>query len=313
MKLRENVLLKNYTTFRIGGPARYFVEAASKEEIIEAITLAKEKNLPFFILGQGSNVLAKDRGFLGIVIRVQSSVFGVQNYNSKCKISCEAGVPLSKIVSESLNLGVEGLEWATGIPGTIGGAIYGNAGAFDFSMSDVIERVEVFDAKSFQIKILNKKNCLFGYRESIFKKKKNFIIISAVLILKKGEKSQILKKIIKHRGEKLKNQPLDHPSSGCVFKNHKKSIKNNGLLKEFPELKVFNKKGIVPAGWLIEKCGLKGKKFGGAKISEKHANFIVNLGNARFSDVKKLVALIKKSVKGKFKIELEEETQEIGL
>jgi UDP-N-acetylmuramate dehydrogenase len=281
--IKENVLLKNFTTFRIGGPAKYFLVAKKKEELIKAISLAKKLKIPFFIFGGGSNLLVADEGFKGLIIKIQNSKFKIQN----SKIVAEAGTILGQLVSASVKSGLTGLEWAIGIPGTVGGAIWGNAGAFGKSMADVTKTVTVFEIKNqkSKIKILKNKDCKFGYRESIFRHKKNLIIFSAIIQLKKGKKSEIKKKIKKYLEYRKKTQPLNFPSAGSVFKN--------------------------PPGFfaakLIEECGLKGKKIGGAKISEKHANFILNLGRAKAKDVLKLIKLIKEKVKKKFGIVLKEE------
>ena len=254
MKFRKNVPLKNYTTFKIGGPAKYFFEAKRKEELIEAIKLAKKLELPFFILGGGSNLLVSDKGFDGLVIKF--------------------GQPLSSYVSK-------GLEWAVGIPGTVQGAVWSNAGAFEKSMKDVVKEVEVFDTKTEKIKNFKSKDCKFGYRDSIFKKNKNLIILSVKIKSKKSNR----KKIKQYLDYRKKTQPLNLPSAGSIFKN--------------PPAK--------SAGELIEKCGLKGKRIGNVKISEKHANFIVNLGNGKAKDVKKLIKIIKNKVKNKFGVTLKEE------
>ena len=254
MKFRKNVPLKNYTTFKIGGPAKYFFEAKRKEELIEAIKLAKKLELPFFILGGGSNLLVSDKGFDGLVIKF--------------------GQPLSSYVSK-------GLEWAVGIPGTVQGAVWSNAGAFEKSMKDVVKEVEVFDTKTEKIKNFKSKDCKFGYRDSIFKKNKNLIILSVKIKSKKSNR----KKIKQYLDYRKKTQPLNFPSAGSIFKNPR---------------------GFFAAD-LIERCGLRGKRIGKVKISEKHANFIVNLGNGKAKDVKKLIKLGKQKVKSKFGIVLKEE------
>jgi len=278
--------LKNYTTFRIGGPAKYFFKAKSKKDLIKAIQAAKELNLPFFILGGGSNVLFSDKGFKGLVIKVQSSKIESKEAENKNKIIyIESGVKLSHLVKLSLKNSLTGLEWAAGIPGTIGGAIRGNTGAFGGSMSDIVKSVEVLHLPELKIKNYELKDCKFSYKENIFKKNKNLIILSCTLELKKGDKKEIEEKIKYFLDYREKNHPLDFFSAGCIFKNP----------------------GKKSAGELIEKCGLKGKKIGDAQISEKHANFIVNLGKAHSEDVLKLINLIKKEVKKKFGIELKKE------
>jgi UDP-N-acetylmuramate dehydrogenase len=284
--MERNVLLSKYTTFRIGGRAKYFFKARNKKELISAIKFAKSKRLPFFVLGGGSNLLVSDKGFRGVVIKIQITNYKFQT-NSKSQItgiSVGAGLSLSKLVQLAAEKGLSGLEWAVGIPGTVGGAVYGNAGAFKKSMKDITKTVTVLEG-GFKIKKYKNKDCRFGYRDSVFKHNKNLIIISTELKLKKGEKKEIQKKIKENLEYKKRVQPLNYASAGSIFKNpHNFS-----------------------AGELIEKCGLKGKKIGGAKISEKHANFIVNLKKAKAKDVKNLINLIKKEVKKKFKINLEEE------
>ena len=281
--IQKNILLKNYTTFRIGGRARYFFAAGTKEKIIWAIKRAKEKKLPFFILGGGSNLLVSDEGFKGLIIKIQNTKYQILN----TKIIAEAGTPLGQLVNIAAISGLSGLEWAVAIPGTIGGAVFGNAGTPEGSMKDIIRKVEVLDVKDLSFKTYNSKECKFNYRSSIFKKKKNLVIISAELQLKKGDKNKIKEKIKKYLNRKKEKQPLNCPSAGSVFMN--------------PE-------GFF-AGKLIERAGLKGEKIGGAEISEKHANFIVNSGKASGQDVIKLINLIKKQVKKKFKVVLKEEIQ----
>ncbi len=304
--VKNNVLLGRYTTFKIGGPAKYFFIAKSKEDLIKAIKTAKKFNLPFYILGGGSNLLVSDRGYKGIVIKYQASNI---KYQKEGEIFAQAGTPLQKIVSLTQEKSLTNLEWAVGIPGTIGGAIYGNAGAFGSFIADNIKKVEVLDTKNMKIKNFSKEQCRFKNKESIFKKNKSLVILSVLLKLKRGRREKIKEKIKNFLTYKEMNQPLNFPSAGCVFKNYQKQVKNKKLVKEFPELEEFNKRGLIPASYLIDKSGLKGKKVGGAKISEKHANFIINTNGAKAKDVIKLMKLVKEKVKNKFGIKLEEEIQ----
>jgi UDP-N-acetylmuramate dehydrogenase len=306
-KIRENVLLRDYTTFKIGGPARYFFIAKSKEGLKNAILWAKKKKLLFFILGGGSNVLFSDKGFNGLVIKLQNTQYEIRN----TKIIAEAGVPLQKLVLETAKRELSGLENLAGIPGTLGGAICGNAGAFGKEIGDLVEEVKVLDVGSskLEVKKLRNKGCKFGYRDSIFKKKEKWIILEAILRLKKGKKKEIeekIKEILKLRKEK---QPLEFPSAGSVFKNVPIEKVSKRIREKFRE-KI--KDGFLPAGVLIEAAKLKGFQIGGAKISEKNANFIVNVGEAKASDVKELIEKIKKEIKKKFKIQLEEEIKLVG-
>ncbi|KPJ73538.1 hypothetical protein AMJ48_01125 [Parcubacteria bacterium DG_74_1] len=268
MKFKKNISLKNYTTFRIGGRAKYFFEARTKKELIESVNSAKKMKLPFFILGGGSNLLISNKGYRGVVIKF--------------------GRSLSLYVSK-------GLDWAAGIPGTIEGAVYGNAGAFGKSMKDAVKSVEVFDARTEKFRTFKNKDCRFAYRNSIFKKRKNLVILSVEI---KSEKSNP-KKIKEYLDYRRQHHPR-LPSAGSVFKNPTRS---HGTRRGI---------GDTPAAILIDRAGLTGKKIGQAQISEKHSNFIVNLGNAKAKDVKKLISFVKKSIKEKFKIKLEEEIQYLG-
>lgn len=303
--IQKNISLKNYTTFKIGGSARYFFEAKTKENLISAIKVAKEYRLPFFVLAGGSNVLVSDKGYKGLVIKFE----GLESKIKKSTIHAGAGMKLSDVVSLSAKNSLAGLEWAAGIPGTVGGAVYGNAGAFWFSMQDLIKSVEVLDTKDLKVKNLSPVKCEFSNKDSVFKHNKSLIILSVVLELKKGDRAQIKEKIKDYIGYRKKNHPLNFPSAGCVFKNYTPEVKNKNLFEKFPELVNFNKKGRIPSAYLIENCGLKGKKMGQAQISEKHANFVVNLGGAKASDVRKLIKLAKQKVKSKFDVTLEEEIQ----
>ncbi|MCX7779127.1 MAG: UDP-N-acetylmuramate dehydrogenase [Patescibacteria group bacterium] len=309
--LKFNEPLKKWTTFRIGGPARYFFLAKSGKDLIKAVTLAKKLKIPYFILGGGSNLLCSDVGYNGLIIKIQNSKFKIQN----SKILAEAGTKLSQLVRISLERKLTGLEWAAGIPGTLGGAIHGNAGwpSKRKNISTVVESVEVLKIDDGKLKIekFSRHDCQFGYRASIFQKNNNLVILSALLKLKKGNKEKIKKEIIEILKIRQKKIPQGF-SAGCIFKNSKFKIQNSKLLKEYPQLKEFKKSGIIPTGWLIEKLGLKGKKIGGAKISEKHANFIINQGGAKAKDVLKLINLIEKMVLKKFNLKLEKEIKLIG-
>jgi len=314
LKIKKNIPLSQHTTFKIGGRAKYFFEAKINKEIIEAIAFAKENKVPFSVIGGGSNLLVSDNGYKGLVIKIKNSEVKIQDSGTEAEILCGAGLPLAKLVQISLEKSLTDFEWAAGIPGTIGGAVYGNAGAFGKSIADEVKVVEVLEMRGQKNKIKNfeNKGCSFGYRESIFKKRKNLIILSSLFRLKKGSKEKIKKQINKNLKYKKETQPLEFPSAGSIFKNFQGEINNQKLINEFPELQNFNEKRLISAAYLIEKCGLKGKRIGNVKISEKHANFIVNLGQGRASDVKKLINLAKRKIKEKFGIKLQEEIQYLG-
>lgn len=303
-QIKENVSLKNYSTFKIGGRARYLLEVQTKQEIIQAIRAMKKLNLPFFVIGQGSNVLFSDKNFQGVVIKIKNSEIKIYNQN----IEVGAGTPLSLLSLRAKEKGLSGLEWAIGIPGTVGGAIWGNASAFGKAMGDLIKWVEVFDASEEKIKKLPRSKCRFQYKNSIFKQKNNLIILASKISLKKEKRETIEKRMKEFLKIRKERQPLNFPSAGCIFKNYKfPKEKKNFFLKKFPQIEEFIKKGEIPAGYLIEKASCRGKKIGQAVVSEKHANFILNLGKAKAEDIKKLICYIKQKVKKIFDIELEEE------
>jgi len=307
LKIQKNKILADFSTFKIGGPAKYFVKVKKEKELIEALRFAKRKNLPFFVLGFGSNVLFSDEGFEGLVIKIEIGDYKIKG----TKIIAKAGCPLQKLVKESTEKGLTGLEYFVGIPGTLGGAIRGNAGAFGKEMKNVVEEVKVLKMEDdkWQIERLKNKDCEFGYRESIFKKKKNWIILEAILKLKKGKKKEIEKRLKEFLLKRKESQPLEFPSAGSVFKNVFLKKVPKKVREKFRE-KIKN--GYLPAGVLIDALGFKGYQIAEAKVSEKHANFIVNVGKAKAKDVLKLINLIKKKVKEKFKVNLELEIELVG-
>lgn len=309
-KIQENIYLAPMTTFKIGGPAKYFVQITSKDELVEAVDWAKEKGEKIFFFGGGSNVLVSDNIIDGLVIRLGNSRAEVKGE----RIECQSGTPLSQAIILSSGNGLSGLEWAIGIPGTIGGAIRGNAGAYGHSTSEVVETVEIFDFEAGKFSTFSKNDCAFGYRESVFKKIPKYIIVSATLKLNLSNPETVkatINEIISKRG-------LNHPklpSAGSVFKN----IKIEDLREMNPSIaKMVEKEGVVKGnmvgvGWLIEILGVKGKTMGGAKVSLEHGNFIVNTGKATASDVVMLISFIKQQMRTKFNIQLSEEIQYFGM
>ncbi|PIU08974.1 MAG: UDP-N-acetylenolpyruvoylglucosamine reductase [Candidatus Moranbacteria bacterium CG_4_8_14_3_um_filter_34_16] len=314
LKIEKNVILAPLTTFKIGGPAKFFCKINQKEELREAFDFAQKNNLELFILGGGSNILINDNGFGGLVIRLQNSAYKF----SSNRVFCDAGVNLSKIVSQAFKNNLSGMEWAVGIPGTVGGAIRGNAGAYGGSMANVLESVDAVEIKkeqkkfpeNFSLKKYFLSDCKFGYRDSIFKKNRNLIIWSCVFELQTGEKNEIEKKmkdIVEKRTDKL---PAGF-SAGSFFQNP--TVKNEKLIAKFETYSGTKcREGKIPAGWLIEEVGLRGKKIGGAKVSEKHANFVINLGKAKAEDIVVLSSLIKQKVRVSLGVQLKEEIQYIG-
>lgn len=269
IEYRQNEPMRAHTTFKIGGEADIFIIPASPAALIYAVKKCGELEIPYFILGNGSNLLVSDGGIEGAVI----SLAGINGISSDGeKITCGAGAMLSSVCLKALSLSLTGLEFAYGIPGTAGGALYMNAGAYGGQMADVIESAECLTASG-EIKTLKKENMQLGYRSSVFKNG-GLIIISLTLALKKGDKTEIKAEMDDLLNRRKQKQPLEYPSAGSTFKR--------------PE-------GYF-AGALIEKNGLKGLTVGGAQVSEKHAGFVINRGGAMAADVKALIGKIQKKV-----------------
>ncbi|MFA6296718.1 MAG: UDP-N-acetylmuramate dehydrogenase [Patescibacteria group bacterium] len=308
-KCERDINLADHTTFKIGGPADYFYIAKNQEDLIEALKSVKEEGIKYYVLGGGSNVLVSDEGFRGLVIKIE-----LDNLDIKENIIIVgAGVSVGKIVSKALDNNLTGMEFFTGVPGTIGGAIFGNAGAYGSDASKILKSVSYYDVNADKIIKKEINNLDFSYRSSEFKNDKNKIVLSCEIELKKSDRNKIIAEmsdIAKQRGTKIPNEP----SAGSVFKNVTKDLTQilNKLDTDNTDKIKFKKYGKIPAALLIEKSGLKGRQVGGAKVSEKHTNFIVNIGFAKAKDVLDLVEIVKTQVKIKFGVELELENILVG-
>jgi UDP-N-acetylmuramate dehydrogenase len=306
MVIKKNVSLVPLSTFRIGGKAEYFCAVKNAGELIKAIKWAQKKKIPWRVFAGGSNIVFPDGKLKGLLIQIKGGLIHA-NKGHKAIITVDAGVPLADVIKKSISLGWRGLETLSGIPGTVGGAIVGNAGAYGHSISEVVEKVEVLDEK-LKPKLLTKVQCKFAYRESIFKHRP-YIVLRAVLKFKKGNKKSLQKisrDIIKIRLKKYK-PGLKCP--GSFFKNVVISRINRNkranLTNKIDKTKIID--GKIPAGYLLEQVGAKGMRIGGIEIAKFHGNLFINRGGATANDVKRLAKLLKGRVYRKFGIELEEE------
>lgn len=275
-----------HTSFRTGGPAEVFIKAESTENIISAIDIAKKYNKQYIITGNGSNILVKDGGIEGIVINIGNEMSKI-----KCdgtKIYAQAGAMLSALATAAADEELTGLEFASGIPGTVGGAVFMNAGAYDGEIKDVIEYADVIDSEGNTHRLI-KDELELSYRHSVIAEK-NMIVVGAMFNLNKGIKKNITDKMADFAKRRRDKQPLNYPSAGSTFKR--------------PE-------GYF-AGKLIEDSGLKGKTVGGAQVSEKHAGFVVNIGNATSGDIITLMEFCIETVYNKFGVKLEPEVRILG-
>ncbi|MEK7553668.1 MAG: UDP-N-acetylmuramate dehydrogenase [Patescibacteria group bacterium] len=319
----KNVPLKQISHYKIGGNAKYFFEAKNADDLIEAIKKQRQLKTPLFILAGATNVLINDEGFNGLIIKIQNSKIKIQNDNSKFKIiKAEAGASMAELIKTAIEENLSCLEWAGGLPGTLGGAIRGNAGAFGGETKNIIEEVISLDISQKIPKIIKRKakNCDFEYRSSIFKKNpQKEIIIEATLKLQKGDRKEIEEKTNQNINYRLLKQPMEYPSLGSTFKNIPISQINNNininqLLNQHKSALIIKNDPfpIIPAAFLISEAGLKGISIGGAMISPKHPNFIVNVLDAKAKDIENLIQLVKKEVREKFKIELQEEIERLN-
>lgn len=283
-----NEPMSKHTSFKIGGNADIFLKITKAEEIEELVKFVKKENMPLYILGNGSNVLVKDKGIRGIVAKMCISDYQLED---ECTIKVDAGMLNSKIARILLDNSLSGFEFAAGIPGTIGGAVRMNAGAYGSQMQNIVYTTRYIDLEEedFSIKEITNSEHNFEYRKTIFKDKKA-IILNTTLKLEKKEKRLIEEEMQENNQMRKEKQPIDKPSAGSTFK------RGNGFI----------------TAQLIDNCGLKGLTVGGAMVSEKHAGFIVNNNGATAEDVIKLTQIVKQKVYEKFGKEIELEIEIIG-
>ncbi len=301
---KENIPLAEFSSYRIGGPARYFFEANSISELKDALAEARKKKIKIFILAGGTNLLISDEGFDGLVVRPNFSAIEI----SGSRVRVEAGASMENLLQFAVSQRLSGLEWAGGLPGTVGGAIRGNAGAFGSEIKDVVTGIKSLNTKTLEEINRQKSECNFFYRTSIFKEANGKeIILAAEFELKKGDKEALQKSVLEKIIYRRERHPLEHPNIGSIFKNVALNEVPPEHLTGMKEVVKTDPFLVVPAAHLISEAGLKGISFGGAMISPKHPNFIVNVLQARASDVKTLIELVKDRVEEKFGINLEEE------
>lgn len=307
----ENVLLKNHSNYKIGGLARYFFEAENIEEIIKAVEEARRLRIPIFILGGGTNVLFSDEDFKGLILKPNVQLLEKENDS----VRAGAGISITRLLDYLIDKGLSGLEWAAGLPGSLGGAIRGNAGCFGGETKMIIKEIVSLDISGPEMKIIrrNKEDCDFGYRSSIFKANNGKeIIIEAALIFKKGNKESMQAISDENINYRKQRHPLEHPNIGSIFKNVNLEEAAENQRKDFELVIKTDPFPVIPAAHLISEAGLMGISCGGAMISPKHPNFIVNILNASANDVKNLIQLAKKEVKKKFGLNLEEEIEQLS-
>jgi len=279
--------MSKHTSFKIGGNADVLMSATNKNEILNAVKICLENKLPFYVIGGGNNLLVRDKGFRGIIIKI-SKEFNSINLTSKTGFYCDAGASLTSLSGLALENSLTGFEFVSGIPGTIGGAIYMNAGAFDGEIKDVVVSADVLTNDFKEVKLTNEQ-LNFGYRTSVIEKE-NYVVLGAEIALKPGDQNEIKAKMDDFNDKRRDKQPLSLPSAGSTFKRPKGSF----------------------AGKLIMDSGLRGYSIGGASVSEKHCGFIVNNGGATALDVLRIIDHVQNVVFEKFNVLLKPEIRIIG-
>ena len=287
--IKYNVSMIDYTSFKIGGIAECLIKVQKTEEIQEILNICKINQIPLTIIGNGSNLLIRDKGIKGIVLKIDIKKFEIQNEEKIVKLTVGSGNKLGEIAQKLLQKEISGFEFASGIPGTIGGAIRMNAGAHGSEMKDIVRTITYIDKEDVKIYKIDNEQANFEYRNSLFANNK-YIIIETELQLTKGKKEEIQAKMQEYATYRKEKQPIEYPSAGSTFKRGTDFI----------------------TAKLIDECGLKGYKIGGAQISEKHAGFIINTGNATAEDVIKLIEYTKEQVYNKFRKEIKTEIEIIG-
>lgn len=286
MKVLLREKMSKHTSFKIGGEADVFVVPQSIDELKLLIKYLRENNIIYYIVGRGTNLLVSDKGLRGCVVNIGSELSKIKVRGTK--IEAEAGAQMIQIADEALNNGLTGFEQLSGIPGTIGGAIAMNAGAYGRNIDELVISCDVINENN-KIVTINKKDLDFSYRHSIIGEK-DYIVTKVSLRLTEGNKDDILSKMNQIKNIRNSNQPMEYPSAGSVFKRPENSY----------------------ASKLIEESGLKGERVGDAQVSEKHSGFIINLGNATEKDVYKLITKIQKTIKTYYNIDLETEIKMWG-
>lgn len=307
---RRDELLSAHTSMKIGGPARLYLIVSTRDDLLHAIAAAKAQKIPFYVFGGGSNILVSDDGYEGIMLQ-----FADRSYKIDGTCIWAAGGALTGVVARAAaEAGLTGFEWGAGVPGTIGGATYGNSGSFGLEMKDAVANVEALKIGTNAIMNYSNAECRFGYRDSRFKRDPH-VILSTTIELLPGDRNEALKKVAEVMDRRKASQPQGFFSAGCLFKNF---VFEDESALEILRLKI----GVIPpdmlkqkrisAGWLIDQLGLKGTKIGQAQISPIHGNFLVNLGNARSQDVLALSSVVKMKVRDELGIMLEDEVQLVG-
>lgn len=311
---KEHESLAKHLNIRIGGPARFFVEVKTEQDVLDAVRMARQNDVAYFVLGGGSNTLAADEGWNGLIIKMTNRNLVIDG----TKVVANAGVISALVARKTAELGLRGFAWAISLPGTMGGAVRGNAGCFGGEMKDTVTSVRVI--RDGDIVEIPASELRFGYRHSIFKDADHVgdVIFSVTMELVQDSKEEQMALLEKYLASRKSSQPLGSSSAGCMFKNFEytddeqiRRMMTDKTDVKIPEPMLTQHR--IAAGWIIEQLGLKGLQVGDAQVSDVHGNFLLNKGHATARDIAMLIGRIKVAAREKYGIELEEEVQFLGL
>jgi UDP-N-acetylmuramate dehydrogenase len=302
--ISQGALLSRYTRFGIGGPADVYAETWDQQSFILALDVAKSCGSPYAVIGEGTNLIVSDTGFAGLVLRYTGS----QIENDGATVRVQSGAGLQQLVDRCISLGLRGLETMTGIPGSVGAAVYGNAGAYGHSINERVHAVRFFDGTA--VRVLSNSECEFRYRESVFKRRKDWIVFSAELALDAADSAGLRKTADEIFQIRLAKYPADMKCAGSIFKNLLLAELAESVQRQVPERVI--REGKVPSAYFLEEVGAKGMRNGGICVADYHANLIYNLGHGNARQLCEIIACLKARVRDRFDLELEEEVQYIG-
>lgn len=307
--LVENEPMAKHTNFKIGGPARYYYVASNSDDLLRAVQLAETNRIPWYVYGGGSNMLVSDQGFDGLMIQAANRAVAIDGDT----VACEAGAMTAFVARQAAEAGLAGFTWAVGVPGTIGGALFGNAGCYGGEMKDAVLFVDAYRISDGSRVKLTNEECAFEYRGSGFKREQ-YLILGCVLTLKPGNKDILKEELNAINIKRKEKQPLGDAGAGCMFKNvdfvEESEIAALKREVDVPEAMLVAKR--IGAGWLLDRAGLKGETIGRVQVSPTHANFLINLGGATADEMAQLVSICQMRVRDRFGLQLRTEVQFVG-
>jgi UDP-N-acetylmuramate dehydrogenase len=304
VSVSEGALLSQHTRFGIGGPASVFVQAASEEAFTEAFRLAQSSGSAYCVIGDGTNLIVSDRGFDGIMLRPAAKAI----FHTGATVRAQAGTELQALVDYCIDHGLRGLETMTGIPGSVGAAVYGNAGAYGHSIDERVRQVQFLDGG--EVRSFGPQECRFRYRESIYKEHKDWIILSVELALTPASAAELRRAADEIFKIRLAKYPPTMKCAGSIFKNLILAELPEAVRRQIPERVV--REGKAPSAYFLEQVGAKGTRLGGIQVADYHANLIYNAGDGTARELCQLIAELKSRVRKQFDLELEEEVQYVG-